>query len=295
MTIKAIDACVYPYFREFSEKFCHLGYWKFLASQLPPDALDGTTVDFFIQAMDQAEVEMAGLVSFWALSSAGGSESSIKAEDLVPILKAHSKRLFGIVGLNPLLPVGNEYFAPRYLRRAVKELGFKAAHIGLHWFGISPNDKKLYPIYETCLELDIPLVLPLGAAPPRSGASTCAEPLLLDPVIGDFAELRIVGQSVGYPWERESVYLARNNANFSVLADSPQPQHWIPDFVGFIKQGRFPKYDAGSDQIMWGSNFPFVDPAESRRQFAAIDFNDTVSAQLLRENAVRIFKLAVGD
>jgi predicted TIM-barrel fold metal-dependent hydrolase len=293
MTIKAIDACVYPYFREFADKFRHLGYWKFLASQLPADALDGTTVDVLIQAMAQAEVEMAGLVSFWSLSTANGDECSIKAEDLLPILKAHPKRFFGIVGLNPLLPVGNECFAPRYLKRAVQELDFKAAHLGLHWYGMSPSDKRLYPIYETCLELDIPIVLPLGAAPPRSGARTCAEPLLLDPVIGDFPELRIVGQSVGYPWERESVYLARNNANFSVLADSPQPRHWIPDLVGFIKQGRFPKYDAGSDQVMWGSNFPFTDPAESRRQFATIDFSDTISSQLLRDNAARIFKLSV--
>ncbi len=120
-----------------------------------------------------------------------------------------------------------------------------------------------------------------------------AEPHLLDPVIGDFLELKIVGQSVGYPWERESVYLARNNGNFNVLADSPSPQHWIADFVGFIKQGRSPKHDAGSDQVMWGSGFPFMDPVESRRQFDNIGFTDVIASQLLRENAVRIFKLPV--
>ena len=72
--------------------------------------------------------------------------------------------------------------------------------------------------HEKCLELGVPIVMPLGAAPPRSGARSVAEPHLLDPVIGDFLELSIVGQSIGYPRERESVYLARNNANFSVLA-----------------------------------------------------------------------------
>ena len=121
-----------------------------------------------------------------------------------------------------------------------------------------------------------------------------AEPHLLDPVIGDFLELSIVGQTIGYPWERESVYLARNNANFSVLADSPAPEHWIADFVGFIKQGRFPKHDAGSDQVMWGSGFPFTRSRElSHSQFDAIGFTDVISSQLLRENALRIFKLDV--
>jgi uncharacterized protein len=289
MTIKAIDVCLYPYFRKFAHTFRPLGYWKFFSRSILKHVQEGTTVESLIEAMDQAGIEMAGLVSFWTSSMA--ASENIRAEDLVPVLKANPKRFFGIVGLNPSLPASDPFFAPRYLQRAVREFGFKAAHIGLHWYDLSPEDKRLYPIYEKCLELDIPIVLPLGVAPPRSSARTTAEPFLLDPVIGDFQDLRIVGQSTGYPWERESVYLARNNANFSILADSPQPVHWIPDLVGFIKQGRFPKYDAGSDQVMWGSNFPVISPAESRRQFEAIGFSDSIAAQLLRDNAVRIFKL----
>ena len=38
----------------------------------------------------------------------------------------------------------------------MKELGFKAAHLALHWFDMQPNDKRLYPIYEKCLELGVP-------------------------------------------------------------------------------------------------------------------------------------------
>ncbi len=291
--VKAIDVCVNPYFASFKDKYRRPGYWRFLGSEWTKRAEQGWSVDQLVLAMDQASVEMAGLVAFSASSSANGEDCFIAAEDLKPIIDSHPQRFFGLVGLNPMLATGDKYFAPRYLERAVKELGFKAAHLALHWFGLEPGDKRLYPIYEKCLELDIPLMMPLGAAPPRSGARSVAEPHLLDPVIGDFLELKIVGQSVGYPWERESVYLARNNGNFSVLADSPSPQHWIADFVGFIKQGRFPKHDAGSDQVMWGSGFPFMDPVESRRQFDNIGFTDVIASQLLRENAVRIFKLLV--
>ena len=236
---------------------------------------------------------MAGLVAFCAANPSNGADCFIPAEKLKPILDSHPQRLFGLVGVNPIASIQDAYYAPRYLEHAVKDLGFKAAHLALHWFGMQPNDKRLYPIYEKCLELGVPIVMPLGSAPPRSGARNVAEPHLLDPVIGDFLELSIVGQSIGYPWERESVYLARNNANFSVLADSPVPEHWIADFVGFIKQGRFPKHDAGSDQVMWGSGFPFSDPAQSRSQFDAIAFTDIIASQLLRENALRIFKLGV--
>lgn len=291
--VKAIDVCVNPFFPDFRKKYERFGYWKFLGPDWQKKAQQGWTAEGLIQAMDQAQIEMAGLVAFCAANSFNGQDCFIPAQDLRPILESFPKRFFGIVGVNPFLQVSDEYFAPRYLEHAVKELGFKAAHLALHWYDMEPGDKRLYPIYEKCLELDIPIVLPLGAAPPRSGARSTAEPHLLDPVIGDFLELRIVGQSVAYPWERESVYLARNNGNFSILADSPSPQHWIADFVGFIKQGRFPKHDAGSDQVMWGSSFPFKDPAQSRAQFDGIGFSETIAAQLLRENATRIFKLAV--
>ena len=195
------------------------------------------------------------------------------------------------MGVNPLLPFEHERYGPRYLVHAVRDLGFKAAHVALHSFGLAPNDKRLYPIYDTCVAVDVPVVLRLGMAPPRIGALSVAEPHLLDHVIGDFPGLRIVGQHVGFPWEREAVYLARNNGNFSVLADSPGPEHWPPDLTAFIRQGRFPKFDAGSDQAMWGSNHPFQRPLASRDALEAIGFADEMLAQLLRENAVRVFSL----
>lgn len=289
--IQAIDVCVNPFFPEFRDQYARFGYWKFLRGGEYEKAQAGWTVDALLKSMDEGQVEMAGLVAFCAANSVNGEDCFIPAGKLKPVIDKQPKRFFGIVGVNPLLSMRDEYYAPRYIERAVKDLGFKAAHLALHWFGLQPNDKRLYPIYEKCLELGIPVVVPLGAAPPRSGARNVAEPHLLDPVIGDFLELSIVGQSIGYPWERESVYLARNNANFSVLADAPAPEHWIADFVGFIKQGRFPKYDAGSDQVMWGSGYPFRKAGESRRQFDAIAFSDVISSQLLRDNALRIFKL----
>lgn len=289
--IQAIDVCVNPFFTEFRDQYLRFGYWNFFGDNMLRTAQGGWKVDGLLRAMNEANVEMAGLVAFCAANPQNGADCFIPAEKLKPILDSHPQSFFGLVGLNPLAPIQDPYYAPRYLERAVMELGFKAAHLALHWFGMQPGDKRLYPIYEKCLELGIPIVMPLGAAPPRSGARNVAEPHLLDPVIGDFLDLSIVGQSIGYPWERESVYLARNNANFSVLADSPPPEHWIADFVGFIKQGRFPKHDAGSDQVMWGSGFPFIDPVQSRSQFDSIAFTDIIASQLLRDNALRIFKL----
>jgi uncharacterized protein len=289
--MQAIDACVNPFFPEFRDKFERFGYWQFLRGGEYKKAAAGWTVDALLRSMDDGNVEMVGLVAFWAANPVNGEDCFLAADKLNAVIDQHRDRFFGIVGVSPLPSIREDFYAPRYIERAIKELGFKGAHLALHWLGLLPTDKRNYPIYEKCLELNIPIVMPLGAAPPRSGARNVAEPHLLDPVIGDFLELSIVGQSIGYPWERESVYLARNNANFSVLADAPSPENWIADFVGFIKQGRFPKYDAGSDQVMWGSGYPFHGMTDSRRQFDAVGFSDVIAAQLLRDNALRIFKL----
>ena len=87
------------------------------------------------------------------------------------------------------------------------------------------------------------------------------------------------------------MFLARNNPNFSIAADWPAPKHWAADFRNFIQQGRFPKFDAGSDQVMWASDFPMQQPDESRAQLEGLGLSDAISVQLLRDNALRIFKL----
>jgi uncharacterized protein len=286
--MNAVDPAVHAFLPEFSERIEAFGRDRLVGAGAPDLVFSAPDL---LAAMAEAGVERAGLVAFSAADARTGEECFVAADELAPALERGGGRFFGLVGLNPLLPFEHERYAPRYLSRAVRRLGFKAAHVALHCYGLAPNDKRLYPLYDTCVALDVPIVLPLGMAPPRVGARSVAEPHLLDPVIGVFPDLRIVGQRVGYPWEREAVYLARNNANFSVLADWPAPEHWPPDLVAFIKQGRFPKHDAGSDQALWGSNFPFADPAGSRRALEGLGFAEEVLTQLVRDNAVRMFNL----
>ena len=59
--------------------------------------------------------------------------------------------------------------AIRELEAAVEELGVKSAH-GVPG-GLTPqvpiNDKKFYPIYAKCVELDIPIFVCAGVPGPR--------------------------------------------------------------------------------------------------------------------------------
>ena len=48
------------------------------------------------------------------------------------------------------------------MEHAVEEFGFVGAHLYPHWFGMEPDDRRLYPFYAKCIELDIPIQMQVG-------------------------------------------------------------------------------------------------------------------------------------
>ena len=75
--IQAIDVCVNPFFPEFKDKYSRFGYWKFLDGGAYQKAQQSWTVENLIQSMDEAKVEMAGLVAFCASSPVNGEDCFI--------------------------------------------------------------------------------------------------------------------------------------------------------------------------------------------------------------------------
>jgi ribonuclease BN (tRNA processing enzyme) len=66
------------------------------------------------------------------------------------------------------------------------------------------NDRRYYPIYQTCIDLDMPIVSNAGIAGPRF-PSACQDVMLFDEVCYDFPELRIVMRHGAEPWEALAV------------------------------------------------------------------------------------------
>ena len=62
------------------------------------------------------------------------------------------------------------------------------------------SDRLYYPVYQTCVDLDIPIVVNAGIAGPRV-PSECQNVMHFDQVCYDFPELRIVMRHGAEPWE----------------------------------------------------------------------------------------------
>jgi uncharacterized protein len=290
---KAIDISVNAFLPKTSRRFLPLGLWKASGPAWEEKVRKGWTVDYILKMMERGNVELSCFISFWCADGVGGEEMWVAPEEIAPILEKHPKRLIGVVGVSPLRKWGDKYYAPHTIERAVKDMGFKAAHMYPHWFGVPINDRRMYPIYEKCAELDIPICFQTGQGTMRSRSRVVARPLWLDEVVADFPTLKIVALHSGYPWEDELVSLAITHEHVYVCPDVPPPRLWHSAILSYLKEeGRFAGL-GGSRKVLWATDFPLQEPKASLEEVDALSLRPAVRKRLVRDNAIRLFKLGV--
>ena len=83
---------------------------------------------------------------------------------------------------------------------------------GIHGFrtsslytGLPASDRRYYPLYAKCVELDIPVRIYTAMSYANDRPYDLGHPRHLDQVAMDFPELRIVAGLSGWPWANETV------------------------------------------------------------------------------------------
>lgn len=174
----------------------------------------------------------------------------------------------------------------RRMRRAHAEVGIKAASV--FPCGCVPqvpiNDKRMYPIYTTCVELDIAVVVNVGVPGPRvpMAAQHCE---LVDEVCYFFPDLRFVMRHGAEPWEALAVKLMLKYPNLYYSTSAFAPKHYPKAIIDYANS-------RGADKIIYAGYFPMGLSLD--RIFSDLDqvpFKDEVWPKFLRDNARRAFKL----
>ena len=174
--------------------------------------------------------------------------------------------------------------AVRELRRCVRELGFVGVR-QLPWlWGLPPNDRRYYPIYAECVQLDIAFCLQVGHAGPLRPSDPGRPIPYLDEVACEFPELRIVGGHIGYPWTDEMIALATKYENVYIDTSAYTPERYPESLVRFMK-------GPGREKVLFGSNFPMIQPAKCVSQLDALGLSDESRRMFLHDNAVKVFRL----
>ncbi len=176
--------------------------------------------------------------------------------------------------------------AVRALEAGVAELGVRSAQ--LFPAGLTPqvpiNDKKLYPLYAKCVELDIPMFVNAGVPGPRIPMD-CQRVEHIDEVCWFFPELQLVMRHGAEPWTALACKLMLKWPNLWYCTSAFAPKHYPADIVHFANT-------RGADKIMYAGYYPMGLSLERIfSELPNVPFRDHVWPKFLRENARRVFRL----
>ena len=229
-----------------------------------------------LEAMNQGQVSF-GLIAAWH----GPQGALISNDEVAALVAQHPDRLAGLASVDLSRPMQ----AVRELRRCVKLLGFKGLRIVPWLWGLPPDDRRYYPLYSECIELDIPFCTQVGHTGPLLSSEPGRPIPYLERVALEFPELRIVGGHLGAPWTQEVISLAHKFQNFYLDTSAYKASRFPAEFIEFMR-------GSGAKKVMFGSNYPMIPAAACLEGLSALDLSPETVAQFLHENAARVFKIS---
>jgi predicted TIM-barrel fold metal-dependent hydrolase len=99
-----------------------------------------------------------------------------------------------------------------------------------------------------------------------------------------FPELRVVAAHTGWPWVEELISLSLLYPNVYIGTTAHAPKYWDPALVQYVNT-------RGIGKVLWGTDWPIVEHKPSREQVEALGLKEEAKVQLLREVAIKVFKL----
>lgn len=251
--------------------------------RMDPEMRKGVTISRYLKKMDKAGIERSLLIAVRAGDMNIKGSFAIPYERVYEICQKYPDRFSGLAGVDPSIGVEQLY----ELDEAVEEMGFVGAHYYPHWFDMAPDDARMYPIYARCVELDIPIMMQVGhnlIYQRDRRLPSVGRPICLDPVAIHFPDLRLLGIHLGVPWTDEMISMAWKHENIFIGGDAYAPKHWPKQMVHYANT-------YGQDKFLFGTDWPVIDPIRAMREVDELNFRPKAKKKILRDNAIRIFKL----
>jgi predicted TIM-barrel fold metal-dependent hydrolase len=210
----------------------------------------------------------------------------VKSADAQRALREHPDRFVASLEIDPNDITG----AVRAIRAAKDDFDIKA--VTSFPAGCNPqvpiSDRRYYPVYQTCIDLDLPIVLNAGIAGPRV-PSSCQDVMHFDQVCFDFPELRVVMRHGAEPWQDLAVKLMVKWPGLHYMTSGFAPKYYPQAIVDYANT-------RGADKVMYAGYYPMG--LSLRRIFdelPGVPIKDEVWPKFLRDNANRVFKLEPDD
>ena len=252
--------------------------------RMPEKMRSGVTIPDYIKKMDQAGIERSLLIAVRAGDIRVPESFEVPYESVHKVCSEHPDRFSGLAGIDPFRGMQGL----RDLENAVNEMGCVGAHLYPHWCELPPNHRKYYPYYAKCSELGIPIMMQVGhnlVYSRKRRLPSVGKPIYLDQVAIDFPELKLIGIHIGIPWTEEMISMCWKHENVFTAGDAYAPKYWPESYVHYANS-------YGQKKVLFGTDWPVIDPVRAVEEFNQLNFRESASQRILRENALEVFNLS---
>lgn len=150
-----------------------------------------------------------------------------------------------------------------------------------------PNERRVYPIYEACQDLGIPVLYHIGSSVLPGTRLKYCDPIHLDDVAVDFPDLPLVMAHGGRGfWYDACAFLASHFANVYIDVTGLPPARLLE---------YFPRLEAMADKVVFGSDWPAMPKsvAENVATIRRLGLSEDALDRILFRNAARLLRLQV--
>ncbi len=284
-----VDVCVTPPHKDvllgMLDPMPHLaGYYEVYS--MGPEARE-LLADFkaedFLGMMDGAGIDIAVL---HGEDQETTFNKKIPDELVAELVKSYPDRFLGFAGVDP----HKGKAAVKGMEYAVRELGLRGAMISPWEHLMFSDDERYHPIYEACIELDIPIWIHASVNFSRQIPMEYGHPLRLDRVAVRFPELKIIAGHAGWPWVTEMVAVAWRHPNVYLEISGIRQK-----YMGMENTGWGPLIHYGNsvlqDKILFATAWPLLDLQRAVEDVKGLPLKDEVKSKWLGENARRLLRL----
>lgn len=182
--------------------------------------------------------------------------------------------------------------AVRELERLVREEGAGGIRVSPLYTCIPANDKRYYPLYAKCVELDVPVRIYTAMSYANDRPYDLAHPRHLDEIAIDFPELRIIAGLGGWPWIADMVGLLRRHPNLYCDTAAHRPRYLAQPGSGWEQLIQFGN-TLLQDKIMVGLSRYLFDTSfeELIKEYQDLPIKDKVMEKWLYGNAATFFRM----
>src|SRR5205814_2111998 len=140
-------------------------------------------------------------------------------------------------------------------------------------------------------ELQVPVLFHsgqtgVGSGTPGGGGYKLkySHPMLLDDVAADFPDLTIIMAHPAVPWQEEQLSVALHKGNVHIDLSGWSPKYFRPVLLQYATT-------ILQDKVMFGSDYPAIQPERWLRDFDALQIKEDVRQKILIENARKLLKI----